>query len=246
MKIGQKIKYFETISSTNEYLKENNNEHGFVVVSNEQSKGKGRLGRVWNSNKNDGLYISILLKPSIEIQRIPFITIIAGSSIIKALNNLNIEANIKWPNDIIINNKKIGGILSELIIKNNEKNVIVGIGINIKARRFDDELKEKATSIENEGYEVLKEDLIKNILEEFNKLYCEYVDNFDVKTIIDIHRKNSAIINKNIYVINKDKKELMKYVDINENGNLLVKNNLGEIKEISSGEVSIRGENGYI
>lgn len=253
-----KITYFETISSTNDYLKENGKSHGEVVISNEQTKGKGRLGREWKSNKDEGLYMSILLRPEIDIENIPFITIIAGSSILKALKNLDIDAKVKWPNDIIINNKKIGGILSELKVtkedkinnKKQIKNVIVGIGINLKQKHFDEELREKATSIENEGYKISKEDLVVNILEEFEILYNEYIDDNKAQTnknnTLKIHRENSAIIGKNIYIINKDNKELVKCIDINENGNLIIKKQNGETKEISSGEISIRGEFGYI
>lgn len=240
-----KIEYFETIESTNDYLKTIDKESGYVVISNEQTKGKGRLGRIWSSNKNEGLYMSILLKPNLSIDKIPFLTMITGSVIIKVLNSLGINSQIKWPNDIILNNKKIGGILSELVTTNDDKKVIIGIGINLNKILFEDDIKDKATSLKYEGFEIEKDLLIKNILTEFNILYSDYIDNLDTFSTIKIHRENSVLINKNVYVIKNNQKELVKCIDINEKGNLIIKKD-NEIIEINSGEVSIRGEHGYI
>ena len=246
--IGQNIIHFNTLESTNDYLKQVGNDvvEGTVVISEEQTKGKGRLGRVWESKVGDGIWMSIILKPDIMPYKAPFITLIAGASVVKALNNLGVNAQIKWPNDIIINNKKICGILTELSAEIERINyVVLGIGMNVKNEDFDSELKNKATSLYKEGYELHRVDIVKEIFYQFELLYKKYLDN-DKEEVLKICRDNSAILNKDIYIIRNDEKELVKCIDINEEGNLVVKNSSGQVKEIISGEVSIRGVKGYV
>ena len=132
---------------------------------------------------------------------------VAGASVVKALSNLGVEASIKWPNDIIVHNKKICGILTELSAEMERVNyVVIGIGINIKTIDFPDEIKEKATSLYKEGYKLSRVDIVRQFCIEFEKLYKGYI----------------------------------------LNGNLIVKEKNGEIQEIMSGEVSIRGVKGYV
>ena len=246
--IGQNIIHFNTLESTNDYLKQVGNDvvEGTVAISEEQTKGKGRLGRVWESKVGDGIWMSIILKPDIMPYKAPFITLIAGASVVKALNNLGVNAQIKWPNDIIINNKKICGILTELSAEIERINyVVLGIGMNVKNEDFDSELKNKATSLHKEGYELHRVDIVKEIFYQFELLYKKYLDN-DKEEVLNICRDYSAILNKEIYIIRNDEKELVKCIDVNEGGNLLVKNSSGQVKEIISGEVSIRGVKGYV
>lgn len=246
--IGQNIIHFNTLESTNDYLKQVGNDvvEGTVVISEEQTKGKGRLGRIWESKVGDGIWMSIILKPDIMPYKAPFITLIAGASVVKALNNLGVNAQIKWPNDIIINNKKICGILTELSAEIERINyVVLGIGMNVKNEDFDSELKNKATSLHKEGYELHRVDIVKEIFYQFELLYKKYLDN-DKEEVLNICMDYSAILNKEIYIIRNDEKELVKCIDVNEEGNLLVKNSSGQVKEIISGEVSIRGVKGYV
>ncbi len=247
--IGKNIIHFDTIDSTNDYAKKiaNEEEEGTVVISEEQTKGKGRIGRTWDSKKSEGIWMSIILKPNIIPHKAPFLTLIAGASIIKSLNNLGINSSIKWPNDIIINNKKICGILTELSSEIERINhIVLGIGINVKTMEFSQEICNIATSLYKEGYNVSRVDLVRSILEEFEELYLEYINNNNKEKTLDICRKYSAIIDKDIYIINGDNKELVKCLDINEDGNLIINDKNGIIREILSGEVSIRGVKGYV
>ena len=247
--IGKNVLHFETIDSTNDYAKKIGNElrDGSVIISEEQTKGKGRLGRVWESKAGEGIWISIILKPNIIPNKAPFITLIAGASIVKALNILGVDAKIKWPNDITINNKKLSGILTELSAEIERVNyIVVGIGMNVKDTDFEEELKDKATSLYKENYNVSRVDIVKEILCQFEKLYLDYIEKDDKKEVLDICRQYSAIINKEIYVIKNDQKELVDCIGINEEGNLIIKNKDGKLEEIMSGEVSIRGVKGYV
>lgn len=247
--IGKNVLHFETIDSTNDYAKKIGNElrDGSVIISEEQTKGKGRLGRVWESKAGEGIWMSIILKPNIIPNKAPFITLIAGASIVKALNILGVDAKIKWPNDITINNKKLSGILTELSAEIERVNyIVVGIGMNVKDTDFEEELKDKATSLYKENYNVSRVDIVKEILCQFEKLYLDYIEKDDKKEVLDICRQYSAIINKEIYVIKNDQKELVDCIGINEEGNLIIKNKDGNLEEIMSGEVSIRGVKGYV
>ena len=220
---------------------------GSVIISEEQTKGKGRLGRVWESKAGEGIWMSIILKPNIIPNKAPFITLIAGASIVKALNILGVDAKIKWPNDITINNKKLSGILTELSAEIERVNyIVVGIGMNVKDTDFEEELQDKATSLYKENYNVSRVDIVKEILCQFEKLYLDYIEKDDKKEVLDICRQYSAIINKEIYVIKNDQKELVDCIGINEEGNLIIKNKDGNLEEIMSGEVSIRGVKGYV
>ena len=247
--IGKKILHFETIESTNNYAKKIALEEldGTVIISEEQTKGRGRVGKQWYSKSGEGIWMSIILKPDIISQKAPFITLIAGASIVKALNKLDVETFIKWPNDITINNKKVAGILTELSTEVDKINYIVlGIGINTKTMKFSQEISEIATSLHKEGYEISRVDIVKAILEEFEKLYLQYVNENVRKETLSICRKYSAIIGKDIYLIKEDEKELVRCLDINDDGNLIVRNENNIIQEIISGEISIRGVKGYV
>lgn len=247
--IGKKIIYFDSIDSTNTYAKSigNESEDGTVIISEEQTNGRGRVGRLWHSKKYEGIWMSIILKPDINTIEAPFITLIVGASVVRALNKLGIESYIKWPNDLIINGKKICGILTELSAEVDKVNyVVAGIGINVKSMEFDDEISNVATSIYKEGYKVTRVDIVKNILEEFESLYKDYIYNGKKESTLSICRDKSAVIGKKVYAIKGNDKDYVECLDINEEGNLLVKCENGEIREIISGEISIRGKHGYV
>ena len=247
--IGKNIIHFETIDSTNTYAKKIASDivDGTVIISEEQIKGRGRLGRLWDSKAYEGIWMSIILKPNILPYRAPFITIMAGSCIAKALNNLGVDVGIKWPNDIILNGKKLCGILTELSAEIERVNyVVLGIGMNVKNLNFPDEIENIATSLYKEGYEISRVDIVREILSELEKYYTEYIVDGNSKNIIDLYKNYSVILNKKIYMIKNDEKELVECIDINSEGNLVIKKQDGTITEAISGEISIRGEHGYV
>ncbi len=247
--IGKNIIHFETIDSTNTYAKKiaSDKVDGTVIISEEQIKGRGRLGRIWDSKAYEGIWMSIILKPNILPYRAPFITIMAGSCIAKALNNLGVDVGIKWPNDIILNGKKLCGILTELSAEIERVNyVVLGIGMNVKNLNFPDEIENIATSLYKEGYEISRVDIVREILYELEKYYTEYIVDGNSKNIIDLYKNYSVILNKKIYMIKNDEKELVECIDINSEGNLVIKKQDGTITEAISGEISIRGEHGYV
>lgn len=247
--MGNNIVHFETIDSTNNYAKKVASQEleGTVIISEEQTKGKGRIGRPWHSKSKEGIWMSIILKPNMIPQKAPFITLIAGASIVKALNDIGVETTIKWPNDIIINNKKIAGILTELSAEIERINYIVlGIGINVKTMEFSQEISEIATSLYKEGHTISRVDTIRKILKEFEYLYLKYINEGSKEETLDIYRQYSSIIGKDVYLIKDEEKELVRCLDINREGNLVVQTKDNIIRELISGEVSIRGVKGYV
>lgn len=246
--VGDNLIYLETVDSTNTYLSKiaDDVNEGTVVISKEQTKGKGRIGRSWESSEG-GIYISILLKPRIELNKVSFITQVAGASIVKVLKEFGINTLIKWPNDIILNNKKIAGILTELNAEIDGLNyVIVGMGINHTQYDFDEEILEKATSILKEGYGVKSELLVSRFLEVFEKLYKLYLEG-KKDEVLSIIRDNSAILGREVYLVS-DKRNFVRVLNIDDEGQLEVKflDGSQKIEKIFTGEVSIRGKDRYI
>lgn len=250
--IGRNLQYYQSIDSTNKKAKDIafDEKEGTVLIAEEQLEGKGRMGREWISPKGKGIWMSIILKPKVEPMAVSKITLLGAAAVHKALENMNINSKIKWPNDILINNKKVCGILTEMNCELNMINyVVIGIGINVNLNDNDipEELKHKATSIKiSQGGEIDRKKLVGNILNEFEKLYIPFREKGNAKRAIDICRANSAIIDKEVKVIQGEEVKIGKVIDLNENGELMVELGNGHVENIFSGEISIRGIDGDI
>lgn len=249
--IGKKIIYFDEIDSTNNFAKKivNKEEHGTIVIANSQTAGRGRRGRNWLSPQNEGLWMSIILKPKIPSTEASKVTQIAAVAICQATRELcKCEALIKWPNDIVINGKKTCGILTEMAGELGEVNyIIVGIGINVNTKRFNEELGGVATSllIETEK-EIGRRDLFIMVIEKFEKHYQNFVVENSLEGIISELRKYSALLGKKIVVLRKNEKIYAIAKDITVDGGLMIKMDDNKEMLLNSGDVSIRGENNYI
>ncbi len=219
-----------------------------VVAAEEQTSGKGRLGRSWISPKGTGIWMSIVLKPNISPMIAPRATLIGAAAVYAAIKDMGISVGIKWPNDIVINGKKICGILTEMNAEIERVNyVIMGIGINVNMELFPDELKEKATSLKNEiGNEVDRKKLVANILNNLEVFYEDFKNTGDISRVIEICREGSLLINKEVRVINGNNEVICTVIDIDDEGELIVKHKDGTINRVISGEVSVRGIYGYI
>lgn len=250
--IGHKLEYFETIDSTNKYAKEHIKDlaDGAVIVAEEQSQGRGRLGRHWKSSKNKGIYFSIVLKPKLSPSRVSRITLIGASAVYLGLEEMGIKSLIKWPNDIILNGKKICGILTEMTCELGLVDyIVIGIGVNVNQDLddFGEELKNKAGSIKLVSGEKLdRKLLLAKILNNFERLYQMYIEEDNFEETLKIARENSLIIGQEVSLLSFDSKEKVRVVDITEEGHLLVKTQGGQEKEVYSGEVSLRDIEGYI
>ena len=193
--IGRNIYYFDTLPSTNVKAKELalEEKEGTIIIAEEQTKGKGRLGRHWISPKGKGIWMSIILKPSIAPSEVAKLTLIGAAAVNQGLEDMGIESYIKWPNDIIVHDKKVCGILTEMSCELNMINyVVMGIGININLGKedFGKELIGKATSLMNfVDNNINRKKLLATVLNHFEKLYLPFKEEGDISKSIHISRK---------------------------------------------------------
>lgn len=171
---------FDSIESTNtEALKQARHgaNEGLCVIARRQTAGRGRQGRTWISPPDAGLYLSIVLRPRIDPKRLPLLTLAAAIAVYDTLTTLGVKPDIKWPNDVLVNDRKISGILTETAETEQGLAIIVGIGINLSVESGPPELSASATSIESElGRSVPLSEIEQSLLEQFDKWYgtiCE-------------------------------------------------------------------------
>ena len=240
------IEILDVVDSTNDYLRkkaDNGENEGYIVLSHEQLKGKGRLGKNFYSPSNDGIYMSILLKPNISPEKALYITTAAAVSVSLAIDKFtNNKSYIKWVNDIFLDNKKVCGILTEgsFDLEGGGMNyAILGIGINLKNPQngYPHEIRDVAGSVYGDK-NIPCEHKIKLIAEIINNFFY-YYSNLESKEYLSIYKKKSFIINKNIFILQAGNKEKAIALDIDEEFRLKVKKEDGEISYLSSGDVSI-------
>lgn len=246
--IGRNIIHFDTIDSTNvkaKQLAQAGAENGTIVISEGQTAGRGRLGRQWTSPKSKGIWLSVILKPDLEPINVANITLLGAAAVFKALSEFGIRAQIKWPNDIILNGKKLCGILTEMSCELNMINYIVmgiGINVNIQKKDFPEELLDTATSVLVEKGEILdRKKLTAALLNNFELLYNKFIKYGDIQSSIKLCKENSSVLGKKIKIIDKGNIRTAKAIDIKDNGVLIVEYDDGTMDEILSGEISVRG-----
>lgn len=244
--IGRNIIHLDSVNSTNIKAKElasNGEANGTTIISEEQTSGRGRFGRNWCSPKYKGIWMSVILTPDIDPINASNITIIGAAAVFNALHSLGVQTKIKWPNDIILNNKKICGILTEMNCELNIINyIIIGIGVNvnISSEDFPDEISSKATSLKVETeINFSRKKIVSEILNHFEILYDEYIKENSLDSTIRICRENSILIGKEIQLHNKGILINARVIDINEEGLLVIEHADGRKENIISGEVSM-------
>ncbi len=242
--IGRNIYIYEETDSTNTQAKQNSTEKdGSIFIAETQTNGKGSRERSWISPKGDGIWLSILLKPDISPMTVSQITLVAGLAVCKAVG---IGSMIKWPNDIVINGKKICGILTEMSATSEKVNhVVCGIGINVNMAEFDDEIADRATSMYIEsGQKYDRNEIIAKLLNEFEYCYNKFLDS-RLGAVIDEYKKHCITLGREVNVIYNSETVMGKAIDVSSNGQLVVETDNGVI-EVTSGEVSVRGIYGYV
>ncbi len=238
--IGKDIFFLKTVDSTNTYARKlirNGSGEGSVVIADRQTKGKGRFGRKWYSPARTGAWMSIVLKPVGDIDSINLLDYICVLSIAEAVYELvSTKVEIKWPNDILADKKKICGVLSEVVkLDADKKFIIAGIGLNINQNHddFPKELSEVASSIRIiYGKELEREKVIVKILQFLEKNYKLAAEG-NVDYIFDKWLKWCTTIGKRIRVVTSEKYFEGTAVGINPDGKLKLKNELNEVKEVT-------------
>ena len=259
--IIKRLWFYDETDSTNtrakEYVYKLNNTDGKeadlpgLFLSEVQTAGRGRMGRPWKSPAGTGIWMSYLIRPALDPDRIPSITILTSLAVADSINEYASdhsitmpEIKIKWPNDIIAGSRKICGILTELVAPDF---VINGIGINVNTEDFPDELKDKATSLKLAGSTLWdREELIILVIKRLNSLIREYEHETSLEFVREKYNNLLVSINKEV-VISHDTKNIVRISrGIDHTGALLVEAPDGSISAVSSGEVSVRGIYGYV
>lgn len=248
---GKTCLCFDTLDSTNDYgkiLSEKQKVHGTLIVADTQTAGKGRRGRAWQSPKGSSVSMSLCLEPKLPTERAAGLTLVMALSVASAIEEMTGEkAMIKWPNDIVLNGKKICGILTEMFLREKDYVVIIGVGINVNILEFPPEIRNIATSLCLEcGEKISREDLMKATMKHFESFYEKYEVSGDFSLLKGQYEKR--LVNRNSQVKVLDPKEPFEGIakGIDELGNLLVLCEDGQLKSVCSGEVSVRGLYGYV
>lgn len=243
--IGKEIYSYESVGSTNNIayeLAEKGAREGAVVIANEQTKGKGRLGRSWASPREGGIYLSCILRPDILPNEVPKITLVAGLGAVKAIRKfVGLEGLIRWPNDILISDRKTGGILTELKGELDCVNfVILGIGINVNTHKT--RLPKGGTSLKEESAsskDFSRVELVKILFETLEKEYVRFKEG-RFSNIKDELKSYSCTLGRYISITTSGRRKFHgKAVDINEDGGLVVKLDNGSQETFLSGDVTL-------
>lgn len=238
--IGKENHYFDEVNSTNEKAIELADDvaEGTVIIAEKQKRGMGRFGREWFSPEG-GVYVSVILKPKLSLINAPKITLIAGIAVAKVIRKLGLDAKIKWPNDVLIHGKKVCGILTNAITRDDKVDIaVVGIGINanVDINTFPKELHESATSLKEElKTDVSLEKIIKDLLYELEINY-ETLKEGKFAYLLNEWKKLSNTIGKKVKI--KMETEVIEgnAVGINKDGTLILKLEDGSLRKINAGE----------
>ena len=241
-----------TTDSTNNEIRrlaEQGAPHGTLAVAERQLGGKGRRGRVWTSPAGVGIWMSMLLRPQIDPMAASMLTLVMALSTRRGIEKATgLKSEIKWPNDLVLNKKKICGILTEMSTELMEiQYVIPGTGINVNQMEFPDDIKATATSLRIESGKIQKRsEIIAAIMEAFEGYYDTFIETQDMSGLIEEYNANLVNLGNEVCVLDPAGEYRGVSEGINKEGALLVRLSDGTLKEIISGEVSVRGVYGYV
>ena len=250
--VAKEVLYFDTIDSTNtkaQELAEKGYPSGTLVVADKQESGKGRRGRSWVSPSGTGIFMTLMIKPDINPNNASMLTLVAALAVAKAITSVTgEEALIKWPNDIVVNSKKVCGILTEMNAQFDYINhIVVGIGINVHNESFPEEISQMASSlmIEAGGKRFHRAQIIAETMSYFEQYYETFLKTQDLSALV--REYDELLVNRNKSVRVLDPKEPFdgKAMGITPKGELIV-DTWESRKLVSSGEVSVRGIYGYV
>ena len=242
------LSVYQLLESTNITAKKmalDNAPHGTVVFAEEQTGGRGRMGRSFVSPKHSGIYMSLLLRPRLSAQDSLLVTTAASVAVCRAIEKVTgIQAEIKWVNDIYVNQRKICGILTEAVTdfeSGGIESIILGIGVNFSTAKeeFPEELQKKVGAL----FEVVPERLDRNQLAaEIVNQVLELCDDLRNRSFLEEYRSRSLVLGKNVQVVRFSQEPYpAKAVDIDGDGGLVLEREDGNVEVLQSGEVSIRG-----
>lgn len=242
--LGKTIHYFHTLDSTNSRAYElatRGAEEGEVVIAESQTKGKGRLGRNWYSPPHLNLYLSVILRPPLPPQKAPLITLMAAVATAEAIRHYSgLRPLIKWPNDLLLNGRKMAGLLNEIQSETDRIHfVILGIGVNlnIDSKTFPKEIGSMATSLKEEtGGKVSRKAFLASLLKELEKWYALFLKE-DGAVILKSWRTWAQIKGRHIKMTSFGETIEGMAIDVDSEGALIIETRHGERKKVVAGDV---------
>jgi BirA family transcriptional regulator, biotin operon repressor / biotin---[acetyl-CoA-carboxylase] ligase len=242
--IGRQIVFYDTVGSTNTVALElaEGTEEGSVIIADRQEKGRGRLGRSWVSPAGVNIYLSIILRPRLGPEYVTLLTILSAVACTHGLRKTTgLAVSVKWPNDLMVSERKLGGILTETkIIRNGIVLAVIGIGINVNmaAPDFPDHMRSTATSVKNEtSKSVMREPIISAILNETDRWY-KVLQIGQTQEIISEWRRLTSTLGRQVLVTTGQDTYIGLAEAIDDRGMLLIRLPSGETKRISSGDLT--------
>ena len=250
--VGSELHFYRITGSTNLLAKQAGEEdapHGALFVADEQTAGRGRRGRSWQSPPGANIYFTILLRPDFAPDQASMLTLVMAHSVACAIHRLTgLEPSIKWPNDVLLEGKKVCGILTEMSVEREYIHYVVcGVGINVVSQDFPEGIREHAIAVEEVyGQAVSKGALLQYVMEDFERDYDAFVAAGDLTPLLESY--NGMLVNRDRRVRVLDPKGEWEGIarGINAGGELLVEGIEGGIQNIFAGEVSVRGIYGYV
>lgn len=249
--IGEEIFCFPEIDSTNtraKQLAEEGHPSGTLVVAEQQIAGRGRRGRSWESPSGRGIFMTLMMKPDISPNNASMLTLVAALAVAAAIRKCTGRpAGIKWPNDIVMNGKKVCGILTEMSAQVDYVNhVVVGIGINVHNDSFPEELTQMATSLYLEtGERFHRASLMEEVWEQFEKYYDIFIETEDLSGLVKEYEDHLVNMHQTVKVLDPKEPFEGKARGITARGELMV-DTWESRRLVSAGEVSVRGVYGYV
>ena len=254
---GRKLYYFDVTGSTNndaKRLAEEGDPHGTVVVADIQNAGKGRRGRKWQTLPGTALSFTLLLRPEFSPDKASMLTLVMALSVAEAVEDVTgVGASIKWPNDIVMNKKKICGMLTEMTMTpemDEIQYIVVGAGINVNngtIEEFEEEIRTSATSLRIEtGRQIDRAGLLQKVLVRFEENYGTFLETLDLSRLREAYQKHLQGVGCEVRVLDPAGEYTGISQGINDKGELVVVKENGERVQVYAGEVSVRGLYGYV
>ncbi len=243
---AKKVYAFWSVGSTNAFAYSRaaqGEAEGALVIAEQQSKGRGRKSRTWDSSFNKGLWFSLILRPELPAASAGLVPYLAGVSVAEAVEDfVGLNPDVKWPNDLLLNGRKFCGILSEVEFENNKiKFIVLGIGINVnhKQDEFPVEFREQATSLRIESdSQHDRADFLAEVLLRLENNYSDLKQN-GFKAIIDRWKKRCPLLGKKVILVQDDEKYQGIFEDLNDEGCLMLRTQDGKLQKIVAGDIKI-------
>lgn len=249
---GAQLHFHRITGSTNLLAKQAGEEdapHGALFVADEQTAGRGRRGRSWQSPPGANIYFTILLRPNFQPSQASMLTLVMAHSVADAICRLTgLEPGIKWPNDVLLEGRKVCGILTEMSLEREYIHYVVcGVGINVVAQDFPEEIREHATTVEAVcGRHVSKGALLQYVMEAFEWDYDAFAAAGDLTPLLESYNRRLVNRDRGVRVLDPKGEWEGTARGINARGELLVEDAEGVVTAVYAGEVSVRGIYGYV